>query len=45
VTEFRWVTLAEVEILQADAAEADAADAAVFALASRGLELVASLRR
>jgi 8-oxo-dGTP diphosphatase len=42
VTEFRWVTLAEVEILQADAAEADAA---VFALASRGLELVASLRR
>jgi 8-oxo-dGTP pyrophosphatase MutT (NUDIX family) len=42
VTECRWVTPAELAALRADAAEADAA---VFALASGGLELAARLRR
>jgi 8-oxo-dGTP diphosphatase len=42
VTECRWVTPSELELLQADAAEADAA---VFALASSGLKLAARLGR
>lgn len=42
VTEFRWVTPEEVEVLRADATEADAA---VFVLASSGLALAAHLRR
>jgi hypothetical protein len=41
VTKYRWVTPTELVALQAEAAEADAA---VFALAGRGLDLVANLR-